>query len=492
MALPFPLSDLLVILPELVLTELALGILLWATVVKREKERALAWASLASLAITAALIPVAVSFSGNLPRAAFGGMFTLDGFGIFFKVLTLVAAAVTILFSLRFVGTSPYPGGEYYALLLFSTVGMLFMASGTHLVSLYIALELMALSQYVLAGYFKRETKSIEAAAKYFVLGAFSSGVLLYGLSLVYGATGTLSLAGVSAALEASPRSGLLMVGVVLTACGMLFKIASAPFHVWAPDVYEGAPTPVSAFFAVGPKVAAYAIFARIFFAGFGPRADDWAPILAASAALTMVIGNVGALMQKNVKRLLGYSSIGHAGYALLGLLAYKAGGAAGQPESFGLWAVMIYLVAYLLMTFGAFGLVVLLEAKGYASESVDDFNGLWKRNPLAAGAMVVFLLSLAGIPPTAGFVGKYFLFSAAIKAGWPLLALLGVLMSAVSLFYYFRIVRAMYFVEGEGELQWREEPAVAVAVGLCFVGTLAIGVMPQPLVALAKACLLP
>jgi NADH-quinone oxidoreductase subunit N len=491
-ALPFPLSDLLVILPELVLTELALGILLWATVVKRENERVLAWASLASLAMTAALIPVAVSFSGNLPRAAFGGMFTLDGFGIFFKVLTLVAAAVTILYSLRFVGTSPYPGGEYYALLLFSTVGMLFMASGTHLVSLYIALELMALSQYVLAGYFKRETKSVEAAAKYFVLGAFSSGVLLYGLSLVYGATGTLSLAGVSTALETSPRSGLLMVGVVLTACGMLFKIASAPFHVWAPDVYEGAPTPVSAFFAVGPKVAAYAIFARIFFAGFGPRADDWAPILAASAALTMVIGNVGALMQKNVKRLLGYSSIGHAGYALLGLLAYKAGGAAGQPESFGLWAVMIYLCAYLLMTFGAFGLVVLLEAKGYAGESVDDFNGLWKRNPLAAGAMVVFLLSLAGIPPTAGFVGKYFLFSAAIKAGWPLLALLGVLMSAVSLFYYFRIVRAMYFVEGEGELHWREEPAVAVAVGLCFVGTLAIGVLPQPLVALAKACLLP
>ena len=277
--------------------------------VKRERERSLAWASLASLVITAALIPVAVSFAGSLPRAAFGGMFTLDGFGIFFKVLTLLAAAVTILFSLRFVGTSPYPGGEYYALLLLTTVGMLFMASGTHLVSIYIALELMALSQYVLAGYFKRESKSVEAAAKYFVLGAFSSGVLLYGLSLVYGTTGTLGLAGVAQALEAAPRSPLLMVGVVLTACGMLFKIASAPFHVWAPDVYEGAPTPVSAFFAVGPKLAAYAIFARIFFAGFGPRADDWAPVLAASAALTMVVGNVGALMQSNVKRLLGYSS---------------------------------------------------------------------------------------------------------------------------------------------------------------------------------------
>ena len=492
MAFPFPLSDLLVILPELVLTALALGILLWATVVEREREKVLAWASLASLAVTAALIPVAVSLAGAFPRSAYGGMVALDGFGIFFKSLTLLAAAVTILFSLRFVGTSPYPGGEYYALLLLTTVGMMFMASGTHLVSIYIALELMALSQYVLAGYFKRETKSVEAAAKYFVLGAFSSGVLLYGLSLVYGTTGTLALDGVAKAMSSSPRSTLLMVGVVLVACGMLFKIASAPFHVWAPDVYEGAPTPISAFFAVGPKLAAYAIFARIFFAGFGPRADDWAPVLAASAALTMVVGNVGALMQQNVKRLLGYSSIGHAGYALLGLLAYRSGGAAGQPDAFGLWAIMIYLTAYLLMTFGAFGLVVLLEAKGYATESVDDFNGLWRRNPLAAGAMVVFLLSLAGIPPTAGFVGKYFLFSAALKAGWPALALLGVLMSAVSLFYYFRIVRAMYFVEGEGELRWREEPAVAVAVGLCLVGTLAFGVMPQPLVALAKACLLP
>src|SRR5512143_3838796 len=206
MAFPFPASDLLVILPELVLTALALGILLWATVVEREKEKALAFASLGSLAVTAALIPVAVRLAGALPRSAYGGMVALDGFGIFFKSLTILAAAVTILFSLRFVGTSPYPGGEYYALLLLTTVGMMFMASGTHLASIYIALELMALSQYVLAGYFKREAKSVEAAAKYFVLGAFSSGVLIYGISLVYGAAGTLSLAGVSSAFASPAR----------------------------------------------------------------------------------------------------------------------------------------------------------------------------------------------------------------------------------------------------------------------------------------------
>ena len=248
--------------------------------------------------------------------------------------------------------------------------------------------------------------------------------------------------------------------------------------------MYEGAPTPISAFFAVGPKLAAYAIFARIFFSGFGPNSSDWTPIIAASAALTMVVGNVGALMQQNVKRMLGYSSVGHAGYALLGLLAYGS-------KDFGLSSILIYLTAYALMNLGAFGLVILLETKGYAGESVDDFNGLARKNPLAAGVMVLFLLSLAGIPPTAGFVGKYLLFSAAMQAGWAWLSLLAVLMSAVSLFYYFRIVRAMYLVEGTGELRWKEEPAVAVAILVCAVGTLAVGVYPQPLIALAKSCLL-
>lgn len=481
--MPFPISDLLAALPELFLTQAALVLLVYATFVKRENERRFAWLSLATLGVTAVLLAVSVGAVGALPKVAFAGMFTLDRYAVFFKALVLLAAAVTILFSLRFVGTSPYPGGEYYSLILFSTLGMLFMISGTNLATIYVALELMALSQYVLAGYFKRETKSIEAAAKYFVLGAFSSAILLYGLSLVYGVTRTFDLAGVAQALAAGPKSMLMVLGILLVACGLFFKIASAPFHVWAPDVYEGAPTPISAFFAVGPKLAAYAILARIFFTGFGPRAADWTLVVAASAALTMLVGNVGALMQTNVKRLLGYSSIGHAGYALLGLLAYG--------NDYGLWAILVYLVAYLLMTLGTFGLVVLLESKGYAGESVDDFNGLSKKNPLAAAAMLVFLLSLAGIPPTAGFVGKYFLFTAAFKAGWPWLTLLAVLMSAVSLFYYFRIVRAMYLVEGEGELRWREEPFVTAAIAVCLAGTLLLGCLPQPFVKLAKACLL-
>lgn len=483
--MPFALSDLAVIVPETFLTVAALALLVAAAWTPREKEKGLALAAIAALALTGALLYLAVSWAGALPRSAFGGMFTLDAFSLFFKGLVLVGTVVTILFSLRFVGSSPYPGGEYYGLLLFSTVGMLFMASGTNLASIWVALELMALSQYVLAGWFKREVRSIEAAAKYFVLGAFSSGILLYGLSLVYGATGTLDLAAIGRkAAGAGAPGSLLPLGMVLIACGFLFKIASAPFHVWAPDVYEGAPTPISAFFAVVPKVAAYAIFARVFFTAFAPRAADWSLVIAASAALTLVVGNVGALLQKNVKRMLGYSSVGHAGYALLGFLGYG--------NEFGPWAVLVYLVAYALMTMGAFGLVVLLEAKGYASESVDDFNGLSKRNPLAAAAMIVFLLSLAGVPPTAGFVGKYFLFSAAMKAGWASLALLGVLMSVVSFYYYFRIARAMYLVDGEGELRWREEPAVAAAVAFCAAGTILLGVLPQPLLTLAKACAFP
>jgi NADH-quinone oxidoreductase subunit N len=480
---PFAASDMALIVPELFLTAAGLVLLIMATVVPRAQEKQIALWSIASLVVTGVLLAIPAS-SGQAARSAFGGMFAADGFALFFKVLILAAVVVTILFSLRFVGESPYPSGEYYGLLLFATVGMMFMVSGTHLISIYVALELMALSQYVLAGYFKRETKSIEAAAKYFILGAFSSGILLYGLSLVYGATGSLFLAGVAQSIIAGPKSPLLVLGIILVACGLFFKIASAPFHVWAPDVYEGAPTPISAFFAVGPKLAAYAIFARIFFSGFGPNSSDWTPIIAASAALTMVVGNVGALMQQNVKRMLGYSSVGHAGYALLGLLAYGS-------KDFGLSSILIYLTAYALMNLGAFGLVILLETKGYAGESVDDFNGLARKNPLAAGVMVLFLLSLAGIPPTAGFVGKYLLFSAAMQAGWAWLSLLAVLMSAVSLFYYFRIVRAMYLVEGTGELRWKEEPAVAVAILVCAAGTLAVGVYPQPLIALAKSCLL-
>jgi NADH-quinone oxidoreductase subunit N len=356
------------------------------------------------------------------------------------------------------------------------------MVSGNNLISIYVALELMALSSYILAGYFKGEIKSTEAALKYFVLGAFSSGVLLYGLSLVYGIAGQMGLPELAGLLAGLEKSNVLLVGILLILAGLLFKIAAVPFHVWVPDVYEGAPTPVTAFFSVGPKLAAYAVLARIFYVAFSKFHADWSFIVALVAAATMVVGNVSALLQSNVKRMLAYSSIAHAGYALLGVIGFRT--------EFGLWGILVYLLAYTFMNFGVFALVVFLETKGYAAESVSDFNGLARRNMTAAVVMLVFLLSLAGIPPTAGFIGKYYLFTAAMKAGYAWLAVLAVLMSAVSLFYYFRIAAAMFFLEGEGT-PLKSSYALTTAVLICAAATMLVGVAPQPVVEALRACVI-
>jgi NADH-quinone oxidoreductase subunit N len=477
----FSASDWFLLSPELFLTAAGLVVLSIAVFFGKAREEFLAFLTILATAVTGALV---LFLSGSHGRAEpiLGGMFVADNFAIFFKLLILVSLVLTTLASVRFVGSAPYPGGEYYALLLFTGVGMLFMVSGNNLVSIYVALELMALSSYVLAGYFKGEVKSTEAALKYFVLGALSSGVLLYGLSLVYGVAGRLGLPELAKLLATTPKSNLLLVGILLLLAGLLFKIAAVPFHVWVPDVYEGAPTPITAFFSVGPKLAAYAILARIFYVAFPAFHADWGLIVALVAAATMVVGNVAALLQSNVKRMLAYSSIAHAGYALLGVLGFRT--------DFGLWGVLIYLLAYTFMNFGAFALVIFLETKGYAAESVSDFNGLARRNMPAAVMMLVFLLSLAGIPPTAGFIGKYYLFTAAMKAGYVWLAVLAVLMSAVSLFYYFRIAAAMFFTEGEGAPLRGSYPLTA-AVLICAAATVIVGIAPQPVVEILRACVI-
>ena len=475
-------SDWALLSPELFLTAGGLIILALSVFLGKAKEEFIGFLSILFVAITAAL----VVFVGTLPDRAkpiLAGAFVVDNFSLFFKGLILLSLILTILASVRFVGDAPYPGGEYYSLLLFAGVGMLFMASGNNLISIYVALELMALASYVLAGYFKGEVKSTEAALKYFVLGAFSSGVLLYGLSLVYGVAGKLGLPELAKLLAGTERSNLLMLGVLLLLSGLLFKIAAVPFHVWTPDVYEGSPTPITAFFSVGPKVAAYAILARIFYVAFPKFQADWGLIVAIVSAATMIFGNVAALLQTNVKRMLAYSSIANAGYALLGVLGFST--------EWGLWGILIYLLAYTFMNFGAFTLVILLETKGYAGESVSDFNGLAQRNMPAAIVMLLFLLSLAGIPPTAGFIGKYYLFTAAMKAGYPVLAFIAVLASAVSLFYYFRIASAMFFTEGVGS-KLKSSYALSAVVLICAAGTLIIGVAPQPFVEVLKSCVLP
>jgi len=359
--------DWLLLSPELLLTAIASLVLCLAVFVSKAKEKALAAVAIAGVVATAALL-VVLWKDPTRSAPILGAMFVVDNFSIFFKLLVLITAALTILSSSRFVGDAPYPAGEYYSLVLFATVGTMFMASGNNLASIYVALELMALSSYVLAGYFKEQVKSTEAATKYFILGAFSSGVLLYGISLLYGFSGKMGLAELAAAFSGMPGNRILTIGVLLLLFGILFKIAAVPFHVWAPDVYEGAPTPITAFLSVGPKAGAYAILARIFYVALPHFAADWKLVVAISAAATLIVGNVAALLQTNVKRLLAYSSIANAGYALLGVLGFDHG---------GVEAIQIYLLTYAFMNFGAFSLVIFLESRGYAGESIDDWKGL-------------------------------------------------------------------------------------------------------------------
>jgi NADH-quinone oxidoreductase subunit N len=477
----FQASDWFLLSPELFLTGAGLLVLCLATVLGKPKEEFLAFLTIICLAVTGALLAFVAVNPARSQGPILGGMFVADNFALFFKALILLSVILTVLASVRFVGAAPYPGGEYYALLLFTAVGMFFMVSGSNLISIYVALELMALASYVLAGYFKGEVKSTEAALKYFVLGAFSSAVLLYGLSLVYGVGGKMGLADLARLYSGGSRTNAVVLGIILVLAGLLFKIAAVPFHVWTPDVYEGAPTPVTAFFSVGPKVAAYAILARIFYVAFPKFQADWGFLVAVVAAATMIWGNIAALLQTNVKRMFAYSSIAHAGYALLGVIGFQT--------KFGMWGVLVYLLAYTLMNFGAFCLVIFLETKGYAAETVSDFNGLARRNMPAAIVMLLFLLSLAGIPPTAGFIGKYYLFTAAMQAGYAWLAVIAVLASAISLFYYFRIAAAMFFTEGApGRVAGSY--ALTAAVVICAAGTLVVGVAPERVLDVLHRCL--
>ena len=473
-------TDWFLLSPELALTAAGLILLALAPVFRKRDDEFVGFLSFLFVGVTAVLLAIVSAAPARQAGPILAGMFVVDNFAVFFKFAILLSIGLTILASIGFLESAPYPAVEYFALLLFAGVGMLFMVSGSNLISIYVALELMALSSYILAGYFKGQVKSTEAALKYFILGAFSSAVLLYGLSLVYGVGGKLGLTELAQMYAGTERSNLIILGILLVLAGLLFKIAAVPFHVWTPDVYEGSPTPVTAFFSVGPKLAAYAILARIFYVGFPKFHADWGLIVALVAAATMIWGNLAALLQTNVKRMFAYSSIAHAGYALLGVLGFQT--------PFGMWGILVYLLAYTFMNFGAFALVIFLETRGYAAETVADFNGLAKRNMPAAITMLVFLLSLAGIPPTAGFIGKYYLFTAAMKAGYAWLAVLAVLASAVSLFYYFRIAAAMFFSEGEGA-KLEGSFALTAAVIVCATGTLVVGIAPERVLEVLRHC---
>jgi NADH-quinone oxidoreductase subunit N len=470
-------------LPEIFLAIAGFIVLLLGIPLGRGGVRPLSLIGVASLAVTGVLVWL-VGRPVEGPTLILGDMLVVDHFAVFFKLLVLVAGMMAIFLAAGYLERFGYGGGEYISLILFATVGMFVMASGASLASLYVGLELMALSVYVLVGYFKLEVKSNEGAVKYFVLGAASSAILLYGISLVYGTLGSLDLQVIRESLAAVPSSNpMLVLGMVLVSFGMLFKVAAVPFHVWTPDAYEGAPTPVTAFISVAPKAAAFAMFMRIFFDAFAAGIDHWRVVLWVASAATMIYGNIAALTQDNVKRMLAYSSIAHAGYALMGLVAFNQMGA---------WALLMYMLVYAFMNLGAFGFVILLESKGYAGEVIADYAGLARRHPGAALGMLVFMLALAGIPPTAGFMGKLYLFAAAVEGGYVVLTLIAVVMSAVSLYYYFRIVVQMYLRDGEEE---DAEPAellsdrwAEVMIAVCVVVTMVIGVFPAPVVGWAKS----
>jgi NADH-quinone oxidoreductase subunit N len=377
---------------------------------------------------------------------AFGGLFVTDDFAVFMKILVLLGSVLVLIMSKTFMKREGMAQFEFPVLILFATVGMMMMISSNDLISLYLGLELQSLSLYVLAAFQRDNIRSSEAGLKYFVLGALSSGLLLYGCSLIYGFTGTTRfdvLAQLFSADGVQVSVGLV-VGIVFLAAGLAFKVSAVPFHMWTPDVYEGAPTPVTAFFAVAPKIAAIALFMRVMLEPFGALIEEWRQVIVLISVGSMILGAVAAIAQTNIKRLMAYSSIGHVGYALIGL-------AAGSQA--GLRGVLIYMAIYLAMNVGTFACILCMRRNGRMVEDISDLRGLSKSHPMMAVALMIFMFSLAGIPPVAGFFGKLYIFIAAIEAELYTLAIIGVIASVVGAFYYLRIVKIMYFDAGEEPL---------------------------------------
>ncbi len=454
-------------LPELVMTGGSLFLLLLG--VFRSGRHTMSVATLLVIGITALSLR-------NVPEGVtFSGMFVVDGYSNFFKWVFLVSAALTVLVSGRYLESRQENHGEYYALLTSATLGMMVMASAADLISLYVGLELMALSTYVLAGFLRNRTRSNESALKYFLMGSFSSGLLLYAISLMYGFTGKTSLTAIAAAVSDGDLAGnpLVMVALLMFVAAFGFKIAAAPFHMWAPDVYEGAPTPVTAFMSVGPKAAGFAVLARVFTVALEPLQTEWTQLLSVVAVFTMAVGNVIALSQTNIKRMLAYSSIAHAGYALLGVIA-------GTAE--GLSSVMNYMMIYAFMNIGAFSVLILLDRQGTDVEQLEDLKGLSKTKPVLAFLMLIFMFSLTGIPPTAGFIGKFYVFVAALKAGHTGLVIWAVVFSAISAYYYLRVVKLMYMEAPAPEATGPVEVSLStrLAVTVALAGVLVIGLYPD------------
>ncbi|MBI4654538.1 MAG: NADH-quinone oxidoreductase subunit N [Nitrospirae bacterium] len=475
----FNLLSIRVLVPEIILICSALIILLLNLVVKRKE-------TLAFTGLVGTLVSAYSSFklyALSLSGSEFMGMFAFDGYSIFFKFIFYINIVLTIFISIRYISIEMASFGEYYALLLFATSGMMIMASATDLMVIYLGLELMALSTYILTGILRKQVRSGEAAIKYFLLGAFSSAFLLYGISLTYGLTGTTNLKEIAVAMETLNLLGspVFLLGLIFFIVAFGFKIALVPFHMWAPDAYEGAPTSITAFMSVGPKAAGFAVLGRVFFEAFGSMHVQWSSILIPLSVLTMLVGSVTAIAQTNIKRMLAYSSIAHAGYALLGIIT-------GTSE--GLSSMMNYMLIYAFMNIGAFAVVIMLRSEGFMGEELSDYEGLAKTRPVASSLMLIFMFSLTGIPPTAGFIAKFYIFMSAINAGYTYLVIIAVIFSAVSAFFYLRVVMYMYMKEPKAEVVLSTSTAMNIALTVTVVSTLVIGVFPSALIELARMSL--
>jgi NADH-quinone oxidoreductase subunit N len=464
-------AELLRVLPEIVLVLSGTLLMVLEPLTSESHKGRLGRIALGGL--VAALWAALVAWSN--PGGAFQGMLVVDAFSTFFRVLVIVVGILTTLGSFEYLRRERAEGGEYYSLILYSVAGQCLMVSANELITVFIGLEISSIATYVLAGYLRDDRRNNESAIKYFLLGSFATAFLLYGIAFIYGATGTTDLAEIRRVLtsrEIAPAGIAVGASAALMLVGFAFKVSAAPFQIWTPDVYQGAPAPVAGFMSAGPKAAAFAVFLRVFLTAFEPAADRWTPVVWGLALATMVVGNFAALAQTNLKRLLAYSSIAHAGYVLVAVAAHSR---------IGVHAVMFYLAAYAFMNVGAFAVVTHIAGKGERHVDVDDLAGLGARQPVTAALLTVLLLSLIGIPLTAGFFGKFYIFRAAIGANLIWLSVLGLLNSAVAAYYYLRILVVMYMrepAEAAGELL-PLAGGLRVAVWSAVVATLVLGVCP-------------
>jgi len=463
-------------LPEIVLASAAMALLLIGVWRKEDATR-----FVSALSVGALIVVFVLLISMDPERiAAFSDMFVSDRFAIYMNGLVVIGSAIAIMMSLGFLYAERFARFEFPILILLATVGMMMMISANDLIALYLGIELQSLSLYVLAAFQRDSQRATEAGLKYFVLGALSSGMLLYGCSMLYGFTGSTSFDGIAAALRESSQVSLgVLVGLAFLVAGLAFKISAVPFHMWTPDVYEGAPTPVTAFFAVAPKIAAMALLMRAMIAPFGDIGPEWQQIISFIAIASMGLGAFAAIGQTNIKRLMAYSSIGHVGFALVGL-------AAGNAE--GYRGIVIYLSIYLAMTAGTFACILLMRRRGQAVEEIEQLAGLSRNHPLIAAALAVFMFSLAGVPPLAGFFGKFYVFLAAVNAKLYVLAVIGMLASVVGAYYYLRIVKIMYFDAPAEPFERQIGSGMTAILGVSALFTLLFFIWPAPLLAGADA----